>query len=330
MALRRFRLVAAAALVLAVGFSGCAGQDGQADDEDDPSSATVRKGDPNGPPDALTRPTWALRDAWTYTFNGAAATYVVTADQGPDWFMETDSEERAFADLRDDVSRLGPQRKSDLAGSQGPDRVEFFRWPLESGKTWTTTWDQQPLTIEVTGIGFDVARLVARDGNGTDVYRYSYDAKAGWFGELRRFAPDGTERANLQLTAAVHNWTGTVVRWTVATVAEDSGPVGSDPPLVGGPFEVAAGTTDIWAEYHFTCTGNGGYSVLVEPLNPGLAGQQGMNDGGPCVQVDWEDVIVPGPHPGTWAFALAAGAETIAYDYTLLLRTRQDVPIGAP
>ena len=64
--------------------------------------------------------------------------------------MDTAAPDRAFQDAREDVSRLGPQRKSDLAGSQGDDRVQFFQWPLVDGKSWSTRWDHQPVTITAT------------------------------------------------------------------------------------------------------------------------------------------------------------------------------------
>ena len=315
------------AVTVASALAGCSGDDGSGGDagaRDGVQGLGVTRPDEPTPGAAIEKPQWAVGDAWTYSFDGAETTYVVTSETATDWIMETDSAERAFADAREDISRLGPQRKADLAGSQGEDRVEFFRWPLEDGASWSTRWDGQPVTIHaLVGVMGD-AQLTATDEAGNVVYRYAYDAESRWFNRLDRFAPDGTQVVSLQLTKATRGWTGTVVHWTLVTVIEDAGPEGSPPPLAGGPFEVAAGTTDLWAEYHFTCTGAGGFSFVVEPANPGL-GSQGRQDSGPCAQVDWAGTIVEGPHPGTWTFMVSAGGQTVAYEYALLTRTRQDV-----
>jgi hypothetical protein len=310
----------AAALVLASLLAGCSGPElegepGPAGPSDDRAAAS-----------SPAKPEWAVGDAWTYDVNGEPATYVVTSETALDWIVETDSGERAFADAREDVSRLGPQRKADLAGSQGEDRVEFFRWPLEAGKTWRTRWDQQELTIRVLGVTPASGELEALDPGGSRLYHYQYDGEAGWFSELTHFAPDGAVLVALKLTKVQHNWTGTVVRWALDEIAASSG---SDGAFVGGPFEVPAGTTDLWADYHFTCTGAAGWSVIVEPLNAGLAAQQGSNQGGQCTQVDATDVFQAQPEPGTWVWSVSVGGETAEFEYTFLLRTRDDIKFPA-
>jgi hypothetical protein len=313
-------------LTVAAALAGCAGEaDPASGPREGVQSAVATRPDGTQPPPSLDKPAWALGDAWTYSVDGSETTYVITAETATDWLMETDSAERAFAEQREDISRLGPQRKSDLAGSQGADRVEFFRWPLTDGASWSTRWDGQTVTIAASVGVMGDAGLTATDEAGNVVYRYSYQEATRWFTQLDRYAPDGTQEVSLRLTKAVRNWTGNVAQWSLQPIIEGSGPAGVSPPVVGGPFEVAAGTTDLWAEYHFTCTGTGGFSVVVEPINPGLAANQGMQDSGPCVQVDWEGAFVEGPHPGTWAFAITAGGETVAYDYALLARTRLEV-----
>ncbi|HUR25231.1 MAG TPA: hypothetical protein VM327_04350 [Candidatus Thermoplasmatota archaeon] len=309
--------------VLIGGLSGCAGGGGNAPGVD----ATSATSGGAGMGAALTKPDWAVGDAWTYDFNGDSTAYVITSQTSSDWIMETDSAERSFSDLRQDVSRLGPQRKSDLAGSQGQERVEFFRWPLEAGKTWTTTWDHLDVAIQVTDVSQDVAKLEAHlAGDGSLAYRYTYDAGQRWFGDLRHFAPDGSELVHLALKEASHDWTGTIVRWDLAVVNASQG---TGAATVGGPVDIPAGTTDVWAEYHFTCTGAGGYILAIEPASPGLAAQQGFRESGPCVQVDGSRTLVEGPHPGTWAFALDVGGQTVDFDYAVLLRTRTDAKFPA-
>lgn len=313
-----------ALLAVAAALSGCSGGQAQqgAGSGSNHSSAVATRGDGPAGLDQAPKPTWAVGDAWTYELDGQPTTYVVTGQTATDWIMETDSPERAFADARDDISRLGPQRKSDLAGSQGDDRVEFFRWPLSGGQSWTTTWDG--FDVEISVLGGDTtfqelsARVVGAPPEDPPLYTYTYDGGAGWFGELTRFEPDGSAAVHLVLTEARHAWTGSIARWDLQTIQAAEGSNGA---AVGGPFEVAAGTTDLWAEYHFTCTGAAGWSILVAPANPGLAGPQGQNAGGQCVQVDFEDVLQAAPHPGTWAFALSVGGETADFEYAILART---------
>lgn len=319
---RPVALLAAALMAATLALAGCAGSGAPGGDGSGANGATVTQGDGAGlPPPSLQLPQWAVGDAWTYDFNGARTTYVITSETANDWIMETDSEERSFSDLREDVSRLGPQRKSDLAGSQDGDRVEFFRWPLTDGAQWSTTWDHQPVTIQALVLP-DRADLTATDAAGNLVYRYSYEPASRWFTSLVHYGPDGRELVSLTLTEARHAWSGTVVHWELLEVVQDEG---SDGAAAGGPFEVPAGATDIWADYHFTCSGGAGYLVAVEPLNPGLAGPQGKEHSGQCVQVDWTDPMVTGPHPGTWAFTIDMGGQTADYEYTLLVRTRVDV-----
>jgi hypothetical protein len=320
-------------LLLAAALAGCAGDGGGADDAGgDRSGVTgvsVRKGDgPNGPPMTVEKPEWSVGDAWTYSFNGADTTYVITSETATDWIMETDSAERSFSDLREDVSRLGPQRKSDLAGSQDDERVEYFRWPLTDGAVWSTTWDHQPVTINSLVLE-DHADLRATDAAGNLVYRYSYDVANRWFTELHHYAPGGGEVVSLVLSKAVHNWTGNVVRWDLVQVVASKGNE-SLPPTVAGDFAVPEGATDVWADYRFLCTGAGGYTVSVRPLGAGLAAQQGKLDSGPCTaQVAFTGVLADAPQAGQWSMAIMAGGQTVDYAYTLLVRTRHDVPFGA-
>lgn len=321
----RRSLVLVALVLMASGLAGCSG--GSGDGPGDHDSLTATDDGATGPGESLTMPEWAVGDAWVYEFNGASTAYVITAETGSDWIIETDSAERSFSDAREDISRLGPQRKSDLAGSQGEDRVEFFRWPLEEGKTWSTRWDHLDVRIRVMEVIDGVATIEANlASDGSLAYRYTYVAEDRWFGDLRHFAPDGTELVHLTLTEAVRSWTGTLVRWDLVVVNETEG---SDGAFLAGPVQVPEGTTDIWAEYEFTCTGAAGYVVALEPANPGLAGQQGFRESGPCVHVDESKVLVAGPHLGTWALTLDVGGETADFAYAILLRTRIDVTFPA-
>jgi hypothetical protein len=326
---RPLRLLAAALLVaLALAGAGCFGKG--------PSSPEPATG-PGGPSptgegsagEGWPLPAWAVGDAWTYSFSGDMVTYGITSQTASDWVMDTSSDERAFADARDDVSRLGPQRKSDLAGSQGDERVEFFHWPLAENKTWATRWDHQGVTVRVTAVTAAGAALEARLPNGTLAYRYTYDSRAGWFGELHHFAPDGQELVALRLEKAEQGWKGPGVRYALVSLyaADGSGTGHQDAKQV----QPDAAATDLWLGYRLDCSGVGGFTVSLQPVDPaGAAGAAGRGHTltGQCPpSVDWSGVA-PGPLSASWALAYDWGSQAVAWRIEVLQRTRTEVPVS--
>lgn len=282
-------------------------------------------------------PTWAVGDAWTYTIGASKATYVVAADKGGEWIMETDSPERAFQNLREDVSRLGPQRKSDLAGSQGDDRVLFFQWPLTEGKTWTTPWDHQPLTI-VAHVSGTTAQLQGKDRNGTVAYEYLYDAAVGWFRTLKHYGPDGGTLVELTLDSHVHNWTGTLARWDLKPAARQAGAFAATGLASSTTYEVPVAATDVWASMALDC-GSGAASLGTSPFPfaTGLAGTDPRGGGlsaQPCAapQTFSGTLGVPKAPPQggateQWGYALyATPGTTGTYSFEVMVRTLQSLP----
>ena len=175
--------------LLSILLAGCSGGGGAGGGGDGDSSGTPTAAPP-GTPSGDGVPSWTLGDWWTYDTPFGESTYVVTADQGSDWFLDTTNPETAFLDARTDVSRLGPQRKSDLAGSQGAERVEFFRWPLSDGASWMTTWDGEDVTVTASA-GPDGSFDFLAENATAPMYRYTYLPATGWFGELRHLGADG-------------------------------------------------------------------------------------------------------------------------------------------
>lgn len=318
------------AVVSAVLVAGCAGRGGGGADAGPTPSAA-----PDG--DGLGAPAWAIGHWWLYGIEagdggeGAPTTYVVAEDQGDDWWMATDSPERAFQDQRDDISRLGPQRKADLAGSQGDDRIEFFHWPLAAGATWPTRWDGQAVTVTVDAADPTGASLTAR--NATQVaYTYTYDAEAGWFGELHRHGPDGQVAFSLVLLDFGGNWTGQLASWDLVSLVDDESPAGQPNLRLGGypRLDVPAGATDLWMSYRIPCAQNGGYTVRLQPDDP-AANAQAYEDSGPCAAtVEFEGVAVDGPAPGTWTLAVMYGSAPTpdGSRMQLLARTLVLMPFG--
>jgi hypothetical protein len=323
--LRALRALAVAAL-LAAGLAGCSGKG--------PADGPSATGGPGPGPDGLGQaegwplPAWAVGDAWSYSFNGERTTYGITSQTSSDWIMDTDTESRAFADARDDVSRLGPQRKSDLAGSQGDERVEFFRWPLAENKTWETRWDHQPVVVRVTAVTADGAQLEARAPNGTLAYRYTYDSRAGWFGELHHFAPDGRELVGLRLEQAIHGWAGPGIRYALVSLYASEGT--DTGHLDGKQLQPDAAATDVWIGYHLECSGVGGFTVSLQPVDPaGLpaATGQGHTLSGQCPPtVDWQGAA-PGALSAPWTLGYDWGSQATSWRIEVLQRTRTEVPV---
>lgn len=319
-------LLTLAALLLAAGLAGCSGKSPSAAA---PGSGTTGPSAPGRREEGWPLPTWAVGDAWTYSFNGQATTYGITSQTASDWIMDTDSDERAFADARDDVSRLGPQRKSDLAGSQGDERVEFFHWPLAENKTWPARWDHQDVTVTVVAVTAAGANLEARAPNGTLAYRYTYDSRAGWFGELHHFAPDGHELVGLLLEKAEHGWKGPGVRYALTSLYSSTG--ANVEQAESKTLQPDAAATDLWIGYHLVCTGNGGFAVSLQPVDAaGAAGATGRGHtlSGPCAGVIDQQVAVPGPLTAPWSLTYDWGAQNVSWTLEVLQRTRTEVPVG--
>ncbi len=301
--------------LLAVSLTGCSddGDEGQVVRSEDPLSDGVPGTSPSGAPRA-TAPQWAVGDAWTFSSTGGPATYtIVVADEtGSDWITATDNAQMAFFDALTDVSNLGPQSKSGLEGSQGDNRVQFFSWPLENGKMWSTKWDGFTVNIKAThnaGV-WDMVGTV----DGQTYVEYTYDPATRWFTRLAFFDNETLNfEANLQ--QAHRNWTGDIASWTLETILQDEGQ-GSQ-PLSVHPFTVAEGVTDIYGNYALTCTGTGGYTVALQGPSP----QQGYTDSGQCDLITASGSLVESPAAGQWGLALSFGAQEVDYSYHFMQRT---------
>lgn len=223
------------ALVAVLLLAGCSGGPDAAD-----------RADPASP---LEAPEWEAGMAWTFTAGGNASTFVVTGEEGGDWIVDTDDAGLALFHAHDAVSMLGPVRKSDLAGSQGQDRVRYFQWPLEDGATWSTPWDG--ITVQVTAHRIDehAFHFVAREGDRVHV-AYDYDAREGWFTGMAFYNATGVESHVMHLEGRTDAYTGDVVRYTLDEPFrfELHGP-----GAVEEPFQVAEGIDELHVMGHATC-----------------------------------------------------------------------------
>ncbi|HET6398584.1 MAG TPA: hypothetical protein VFH47_03420 [Candidatus Thermoplasmatota archaeon] len=308
--------------LLALALAGCSGPQ----DADAPGGGAAEPAE--GEAQRAGLPGTKVGDWWNFTTSmGSSFTLVVAADAGAAWTFGTDSASLAFFDAREDISYLGPQRKSDLAGSQGSQAVQFFRFPLEDGATWSTTWDGQAVTVAAAREG-DAFRMVA--SNATGPYAtYLYDPAVGWMRELAFLAPDGTESFRMDLAAAGGNYAGPVVSWQLEAVADATG---QGPLVAQHDFQVPDGATDVHVTVSATCQG-GWVQQLLLPVPPDAARPMSTSDGAPCTGSFHTSgaATAEGPTPGPWTYRLTIGDRDPfgpAYAYTVLVRTRTVTTLG--
>lgn len=286
-------------------------------------------------------PVWHVGDWWNYTVSlggRSAFTHVVSADHGDEWFMDTDNPTSAFHDLQQDTSYLGPIRKSDIAGSQGTDRIAYMQWPLADNKTWTTQWDGTTKTVKAHRIDAAHYLMEARNGDGTAYAHYVYDADVGWFRNVTFHNEiPGLPEFSFQLSAWGHNYPGTVARWHLQTIADLAGDLAAPP--ASGNFDVPLNATDVWAAISVSCTsGTAILGVAPLPVATSIAGTdpRGAGMGGsPCPQsgnfTGSAGAAKAPPQGGsseTWGYSVAAAPGTVGtYVMKILVRSLQRVPV---
>lgn len=316
-------------LLLTAGLAGCSdGGDGTEAGTGEPASGAHGA---HGTHDAATHilaPTWEVGQWWKLESDQASApfTHVVSGEAGDDWVLDTDSADIAFFDARFDISFLGKVRKSDLAGSQGAQRVEFFQFPLTQHKNWTTTWDGAPIKVHVASVEAGKAKLEARHGNGTPYADYTYDEKTGYFGEYAFYAADGvTIGFAAKVSSSGKAFSGDLVRWALETKYEHHGALA---PTTQG-FDVDAGFTDVWVDLHLTCT-QGAFSLTFGPA-AGAPEDRGYALSGPCpAQLDETSTITAPPQDNeAWGVVAAGPPQGIELDLSIIARTQTLFKPGA-
>lgn len=203
----RFHVPAATWWIVAIlALAGCT---------DRPSDAGTTPEGP--PPSAIEVPTWSVGDHWIYRTLGpdgqaGSVTIVVTAEEGGDYVVDTNERTTAYFHATDEISYLGKVRKADLAGSQGSDRVQYFEFPLEVGKTWTTPWDGERVSVEVKHVEAGEAHMEATLG-GTLFADYRY--ADGFLGSIQFHDENGTPTYLMELDGQGSDFTGTVYRYAL-------------------------------------------------------------------------------------------------------------------
>lgn len=240
-------------VVVALLFSGCT----DAPAGGDPlTESDVQNGE-------ILAPEWEIGDHWTYDSPNGTATIIVTGTQGGDWILETNDPELALIHSMADLSWLGTIRKSDLAGSQGSQRVKFFDFPLEDGKEWTTAWDGENVKIIASLEGEGRYRMEAEMG-GEPYADYVYDAQVGYFDEITWIGLMDGQDWGMSLTDSGQGFSGMIHRYEI----------GQTHPIVKGPEESSTTELDIdgkWNELQFMalllCNDDPAGQILVG-INP--------------------------------------------------------------
>lgn len=322
---------ALAGALLALLLAGCAGggeggDAGGEGDGDGPTGSGVRHG-AHDASSHLLAPEWRLGDWWALESpEGGPFTHAVSTDAGDHWLVDTDSPDTAFFDALDDISFLGPVRKSDLAGSQGELRVEFLRFPLQAGANWTTEWDGGPKRIEVLDVQRGQASLRSTREDGTTHAEYAYSDAARYFTRFAFHDANGTPAFTWTLRASGSSYSGDLVRWTLAVLHEVSGPI---PQGAAQLFPVAAGFTDVWVQAELVC-GAGAVALAAGPVT-GPAEDRGYSAAGPCPLMDVSGYAVAAPAAEEqWGFlgSSAPAATQGTFDLTVMGRTLHPFRVG--
>lgn len=296
----------AAALALALlALAGCVGEGGSATTAP-PAGGASGAGAPGGPHagmGGLMPPVLKVGDWWNFTSPAGAHSYVVSADSGSDYVLDTDSQDFAFYDARFDISMLGTMRKSDLAGSQGSGRVEFLQWPLHDGRSWATTWDGVKLTVTAKVEG-DVARLTGAREDGTPYVTYIYSNRTRWFTGIDFKDEQGNSAFELKLQASGEGFPGRLVRWGLKEVLAREGDL---PAAESGTFQVSTSATDVYAQSILSCT-TGHAMVAVGVAAGPHAAQQGYGPpGSTCPAQEAFAGSLGKPQDGdTWGYVLSS------------------------
>lgn len=289
----------------------------------------------------LLAPNWTLGDWWTWSSPQIEGPYtsVLAEDLGAEWRMATDHPEIAWFNARFDIASLGEVRKSDLAGSQGATRVQFFQFPLTADKTWATTWDDQPITVLVTDVQDGVANLEARRADGTLYAAYTYEDANGYFGQITYYGADGTTVGfESEVTDNGNAFARDLVRWDFDVVFEQSGPIAG--PGFAQNFPVPLTATDVYADLVVNCTaGTFTAGVAPMPVVTAFAGLDdrgaGTNDGACPLQTAFSGSAgEPRPDPTSgpeeqWGFSVLVGPMSAgSFTFNIYVRTLETFQVA--
>ncbi len=314
--------------LMALLLAGCA--DSAPAAEAEVPEPTIEEAAPEVDPVAagMVPPAWQVGQWWAYDTLSGRTTRIVTDETADAWIVASDNIAAAFYDARDPISNMGPQRKSDLAGSQGAASVQFFAWPLVDGASWTTTWDGREISITATA---NNGTWFFEGQNGGNVYvDYTYDPSVAWMRQINFYGDD----ASLQYSMTLNSWgdayDGNVVDLSYEIWIQENltnAQNGGDTP--GAPPE----STDLWLDLDMTCTSPGAMSFVIGTgentigaISPQNASHgAAWHDACPGTNVT-EEHIGYAPYPEDWGYHAAIASDGGRVAFTVYARTYEFVP----
>ena len=326
-----------AALLVAVALAGCSDDGGsEANDGHAHHGDSEYGGDTSLVTDM---PEWEIGQYWSYVDqDGTEFDLVVAADEGGSWLLLNSDLGNAMFDWRFDVSFLGSIQKSDLSGKQGTDTIQFFDWPLEHNKDWTTKWDGESRHARAHASDGGKWHIAVHAGGSDADQNFAemmYDPATGWFESMIFYGDDGEEQYVLTSTGAGTGYVGNVYRYTAvndeAITINTTGP--SNP---SGTLNIGDDVTELIAWTTLDCGGQPGAMGIgmQEPMEDGSPQvlpplltfvDQGVDTMGyfdqcPGASGSYEEMRVD-PRPGTWKIdGLVAGPEQ-RIDFQVGVRT---------
>jgi hypothetical protein len=185
-----------ATLLLAPSLAGCL----------DPITDRLRASD-------VEAPTWRVGDWWTYRLNSTtydldAEITIVVANVTPSGYvLGYPASMDATLPLLFHMPAIGPVSR-ELTYDVHERRFEPLQWPLDEGKTWTTTWISAEVTLELRQVDgkWRANNSATADASGL-IYEIDYDPAAKAISRFTRVGHDGIVRQQVEL---VGNGTGHV------------------------------------------------------------------------------------------------------------------------
>lgn len=262
-------------------------------------------------------PVWQLSQWWEYAQSSTGSppgpvTLVVTKAGLANYTVDTTDESTAIRDAEDDVSYVGSIGKAALSGRQNGTKVEFFRFPLVQGEAWRTLWDDKTYDVRVVAVGDKMANLEATE-NGTLRVRYSYDASAGFFGELTFLDAQGGPAYQLRLHSFGSGFQGKIVRASSYKLLDDN--VRGTEFSING-FQVEEGMSQLVVAYSFSCAAPGAWLLSFWAFYP----EDSLKDAAACPGKTVVTTVLENPRPDSYF----GGISTVGLDLEgwMLVRAR--------
>lgn len=259
-----------ALVLVALLLAGCAGEPPTAPDALNQSTDSAVL--PAVNLSSVVVPVWRVGDAWLVdSYSGdehTAGTLAVSAADASSYSIVTTIDSTATFDAAFDVSYVGKIRADNLAGAQKENTIKFFDFPLEDGKSWSTTWDQTTVNLTATfspkistPLGPQPGFLIVGEARGATYVEYDFVPALNWWSRLA-FA----DNYGFTVTGIAHNWTGEYkvgVSKTLLTLGT-AAPIGTTPV---GSFTVDEGQSVVLLALSSHSERFARAFILIDPAN---------------------------------------------------------------